>query len=476
MLFCVLSGNSLVAQDTSPTKPTVERTVDESKIAAKSDDPEQSDEAKPKILRSMQDYFDQKHRWHQNVARQFESRSKLPPKSKELVRSLFDRFASIKSYQSDAKLQYPYRPEFDAEAIECWRQLNKGKGRANSPLTVLYLQAMLGHGRFKPFKKHQGKALGPLTNMPADLRLFVQLSMTYWARGVPKFTATKVQAAQINALLAFAGQRNDLPASDQFVYGELYQIYLHHFSKDKSSEVLTTNLKKHSPSISNWMRHMVQGMIAKLDGDNATASKHFSEADKLHPNRPEAATMMIELAARGGSELTEMQWFERATSTVVDFWPAYCALLQTKEISFKGNFEKLALMQEWVDSGSYDTRVPMTAIYYFLNMYRPERYNRGTGYRELIYLPFLAPDFYKKVYAIVSQACEGYLQSGFHQGIEQPELFRTIIYVGAIGSGLVEEAEIAREKYDGKFDRITSSLLKSQLKMSSSKNDTKKTK
>lgn len=94
------------------------------------------------------------------------------------------------------------------------------------------------------------------------------------------------------------------------------------------------------------------------------ASRLLSTAWRLHPEFPEAPTMLITLA-RQASDIagSPRVWFERAVAAQCDYSEAYTAMMEALLPANGGSYDRLyAFGEECLRSGRFDTRIP--AVFY----------------------------------------------------------------------------------------------------------------
>ena len=97
----------------------------------------------------------------------------------------------------------------------------------------------------------------------------------------------------------------------------------------------------------------------------ADAEKCLTAAWKLHPDHPEAPTLMITVAMGGGERVagTEREWFERAVTAQLDYDNAYSRLLNALLPRWGGSYEAmLELGLECARTDRYDTNVPYQLV------------------------------------------------------------------------------------------------------------------
>lgn len=135
---------------------------------------------------------------------------------------------------------------------------------------------------------------------------------------------------------------------------------------------------KAEPDPDPWMYAMVMGRVemdeaaAARDSDggeqdaakhNQQAAKYLIEAHRLHPDYPEAAALMIDVAFHGDKTLTPRQWFDRAVAAYFDYMPAYFKYehtLRHSEPNTEANM--LAFGVECLNTNRFDTDIPHRLI------------------------------------------------------------------------------------------------------------------
>ncbi len=102
---------------------------------------------------------------------------------------------------------------------------------------------------------------------------------------------------------------------------------------------------ENTPGADPWIKLMVQGLYhnskgwearggefshfvkdkdrKKFENELQLARSCFTKAHALHPEFPEAATLMIAVCMASGEDQEEQQWFDRAVSAHFDYMPAY---------------------------------------------------------------------------------------------------------------------------------------------------------
>jgi len=86
----------------------------------------------------------------------------------------------------------------------------------------------------------------------------------------------------------------------------------------------------------------------------------LSKANRLRPDRPEAAARMIAVAMGENVDLSELRsWFDRAVSAQFDYIPAYTSLMWAFRPRWLGSHQHmLAMGKACAATGRYDTKVP----------------------------------------------------------------------------------------------------------------------
>ena len=104
-----------------------------------------------------------------------------------------------------------------------------------------------------------------------------------------------------------------------------------------------------------------KGMTDQL----ALAREQLTAAWKLHPDRPEPATQMIEVAlnSSGGAGEDCATWFNRAVAVQMDDPVAFEAMWNPLQPRWGGSYpQMLALGQAGLDTGRYDSKAPWMYI------------------------------------------------------------------------------------------------------------------
>ncbi len=94
------------------------------------------------------------------------------------------------------------------------------------------------------------------------------------------------------------------------------------------------------------------------------AAAHFRRAWQLHPEYPEGAVALINIAKAGGDQQwTPRDWFYEAVRAQLDYTPAYSSLRGALQPRWGGSYEEmLTFAAECVDTNRWDTCVPNQVI------------------------------------------------------------------------------------------------------------------
>ena len=110
-----------------------------------------------------------------------------------------------------------------------------------------------------------------------------------------------------------------------------------------------------------WSSEVTEKGWREFEKATKAARKPVAEACRLHPEYPEAARYMIELAALGyaGPEDTPKRWFDRATKAQIDYLPAYQTYFHFQLPRWGGS---IALLNragvDCLKTGRFDTDAP----------------------------------------------------------------------------------------------------------------------
>ncbi len=152
-------------------------------------------------------------------------------------------------------------------------------------------------------------------------------------------------------------------------------------------EVLVETIKT-TPNLDPWISHMILGKYAikrawdargngyantvTAEGwaifhkEISKARVHFTKAHALHPEFPEAATLMIVVSMADSETFGKKEsrfWFDRAVRAHFDYIPAYNKLLYSMMPRWRGSHEAMyAFGIESIKTERFDTNVPRTLI------------------------------------------------------------------------------------------------------------------
>jgi hypothetical protein len=93
------------------------------------------------------------------------------------------------------------------------------------------------------------------------------------------------------------------------------------------------------------------------------AAHEYAEALKLHPEDPEAASLMIPVAMMQAGDQTPQQWFDKAVAAQIDYMPAYRLMLWALRPRWSGSHEAMYRFGcRCADTKRYDTDIPFVLI------------------------------------------------------------------------------------------------------------------
>lgn len=89
------------------------------------------------------------------------------------------------------------------------------------------------------------------------------------------------------------------------------------------------------------------------------AREHFTKAYELHPEFPDAASMMIKVRMGSKGPVSFREWFDRAVAAKLDHIPAYHKLRWAMRPRWHGSHKELLMFgKECVETNRFDTWVP----------------------------------------------------------------------------------------------------------------------
>lgn len=164
---------------------------------------------------------------------------------------------------------------------------------------------------------------------------------------------------------AYRPEEDDIAAFNlEFLWNRMNEVFCDEI-RTKQEPRLTAIAE--GPFPTEWLRLLVQGGIelarSEPFGDGAGSVSRGQEllqrAWELHPERPEAAVLLIRPRVGGDPEPESRLWFERAISARFDCMPAYSWMFETYAASGDGrNGAMAAFLLSAVQTGRYDTDVP----------------------------------------------------------------------------------------------------------------------
>ena len=140
------------------------------------------------------------------------------------------------------------------------------------------------------------------------------------------------------------------------------------------------------PQTDPWMLHVLKGKLHIRQGwdargsgfagtvtdqgwkvfreELAKAREHLTKAHELHPEYPEAASYMIEVAMGASERQGETrEWLDKAARAQLDYYPAYNNYVWSIYPRWGGSHEMMfEFGRECADTGRYDTYVPYQLI------------------------------------------------------------------------------------------------------------------
>lgn len=112
---------------------------------------------------------------------------------------------------------------------------------------------------------------------------------------------------------------------------------------------------------SGWAKDVTEEGWRGFSSNLKQARDCLIKAHEIHPEYPEAATLMITVAMGGGDELgvDEREWFDKATSAQIDHLDAYHRLRNAMLPRWGGSYKDMYdVALECLTSNRYDTLVP----------------------------------------------------------------------------------------------------------------------
>ena len=114
---------------------------------------------------------------------------------------------------------------------------------------------------------------------------------------------------------------------------------------------------------------------------SALARRDLEESWRLRPDRPEAAYEMIQVSQDAEKDGEDCRfWFDRTVRAQMDFTPAYEAMRVHLLPRWGGSYaEMLSFAREAVDTGRFDTDVPLELLHTVMSIRKDQRDENGGG-------------------------------------------------------------------------------------------------
>jgi len=271
----------------------------------------------------------------------------------------------------------------------------------------------------------------------------------------------------LQLLFAVMNKKGSPESIQRVLYEEVANIFakrdLPHGISDKLPHKIIKRFDKKNRRVKPWLKNMLLGRChvaiaweqrgggyaGSVSGKGwkgfekhiAIAQKHFEEAYRLHPERPESACQMINIAKVSDTKLDEYEWFKRATATEFDFPYAYLQMLSALRPRWGGSHEQmLKFGRRCVDTGRYDTKVP----YYFIKSVDLIREDSLGHVQKLLQ--------FKNVYPEIHEVCDNYENFFVEQGrssFDSQQFLRCTDFAYAYSFGLFNEAHAVYQSYGG---------------------------
>jgi tetratricopeptide (TPR) repeat protein len=167
---------------------------------------------------------------------------------------------------------------------------------------------------------------------------------------------------------------------------------------------------------------------------------HLTRAHEMAPDRPEAATYLIQVAM-GGSTLPgqdERYWFDKAVAAQVDWKLAYDKLLWALRPRWSGSYEEMyAFGVECLETGRFDTMVPAFLIDALVDMAADDED-----------ASFWADD---RIYEHVAALAEGYRGQRMYDDTMSRYYWDTVAICFAHAAGRYDEARATLDRIRGRL-------------------------
>jgi tetratricopeptide (TPR) repeat protein len=239
-----------------------------------------------------------------------------------------------------------------------------------------------------------------------------------------------------------AGDPHFANGNQRFYLLDVLQLWDEPCANPNQTNVLIEELDA-IPDLDPWIEHVVKGRYHvdlawqargggwastvtsqgwKLFAEELkTAETHLVEAHQLHPEFPEAATIMISVSMGGSGNVSPRKWFDRAVTAQFDYRPAYMSLLWALRPRWGGSHEAMYDFGiDCLNSGRFDTEVPrffLKVVWDIASEMDDWRaaYRRPDTYRDMkVFFEGMLTeprreaqqDYFKTVYGIVAWAAE----------------------------------------------------------------------
>lgn len=170
---------------------------------------------------------------------------------------------------------------------------------------------------------------------------------------------TEICPASQRATWRLAAYAIDLHTQPQF---DVLETVAEKMMADKSLDPWTANMFRAEVCHRRaWKgRAGARRVSEEFSNDMRKASKHFRIAHKLHPEHPNAAGYLIDIAMSGHDNESEATWFQRAIEAQFDYEFAYDRMLWSLRPEWGGsNKQKLAFGKLCAETEQYATMMPL---------------------------------------------------------------------------------------------------------------------
>ena len=321
------------------------------------------------------------------------------------------------------------------------------------------------------------KAASKLENYSLEARLYAAKAVhetVYVADFRKGKSPQRIFNQHLDLLIEWMSQSEDPPEYLQrMMFEEGHQFINHGFTtKFDMLPVFEEKFTAASDKITPWLNnvllaelHRKRGWDARGGGFADTVDKddwaQFEEsldlakeklqlAYQLHPERPEAASMMVAIAMASETEDDTRTWFDRAVAAEFDCIPAYNYYLASLLPRWGGSHEAMIdFANECANTGRYDTRVPMVWKTCFRHIFEdsnredqsdPLRRRAVAYMRQYDVLPTIQ---------VVSEKYQAYLKQQGGYSIFDTSYYRAWEFSVAYKLRQLDDAYEIYKKYDG---------------------------